>query len=76
MDIKNYCQALVSQFQGLIDTSFLYLESVGKCNEAYQTNWSLEIGEWSENIGYSVWCRNPLIHSGGGAHGGCHGPHY
>ena len=30
---------------GLIGTSFCYLESVGKCNEAYQTNQSLEIGE-------------------------------
>ena len=26
-------------------TSFHYLESVGKCNEAYQTNQSLEISE-------------------------------
>ena len=75
MDIKNYHQALVSQFQGLIDTSFCYLESVGKCNVAYQTNQSLEIGECSENIRYSVLYHNPLIHSGG-AHGGCHGPHY
>ena len=45
MDIKNHHQALVSWFQGLIDTSFHYLESVGKCNEAYQTNQSLEISE-------------------------------
>ena len=45
MDIENYHQALVYQLRGLIDTSFCYLESVGKCNEAYQTNQSLEIGE-------------------------------
>ena len=45
MDIKNYHQALVSWLQGLIDTSFRYLESVGKCSEAYQTNQSLEISE-------------------------------
>ena len=45
MDINNYRQALVSWFWGLIDTSFHYLESVGKCSEAYQTNQSLEIGE-------------------------------
>ena len=42
---KNHHQALVSQFWGLTGTSFCYLESVGKCNEAYQTNQSLEIGE-------------------------------
>ena len=45
MDIKGHHQALVSQFQGLIGTSFHYLESVGKYNEAYQTSQSLEIGE-------------------------------
>ena len=45
MDIKNYRQALVSWFWVLIDTSFHYLESVGKCSEAYQTNQSLEISE-------------------------------
>ena len=45
MDIKSHHQALVSQFRGLIGTSFRYLESVGKCNEAYQTNQSLEISE-------------------------------
>ena len=44
MDIKSPHQALVSQFRGLIGMSFHYLESVGKCNEAYQTNQSLEIG--------------------------------
>ena len=43
--LKNYCQALVSQFQGLIDTLFHYLESVGKCSEAYQTNQGIEISE-------------------------------
>ena len=32
MDIKYHHQALVSQFHGLIDTSFHYLESVGKYN--------------------------------------------
>ena len=37
-------QALVSWFWGLIGTYFGYLESVGKYNEAYQTNQSLEIG--------------------------------
>ena len=65
MDIKNHHQALVSQFWGLIGTSFHYLESVGKYNEAYQ-------------IKCSVQCCNSLIHSvgGGGAHRGCHGPHY
>ena len=36
---------LVYQLWGLIETSFHYLESVGKCNEAYQMNQSLEIGE-------------------------------
>ena len=77
MDIKNHHQALVSWFWHLIGTSFYYLESVGKCNEAYQTNQSLEISECSENIRYSVHCHNTLIHSvGGGAHGGYHGPHY
>ena len=45
MDIKYHHQALVTWFRGLINTSFHYLESVGKYNEAYQTNWSLEIGE-------------------------------
>ena len=45
MDIKNHHQALVSWFLGLIGTSFRYLDSVGKCNEAYQTNQSLEISE-------------------------------
>ena len=75
MDIKSHHQALVSWFQGLIDTSFHHLESVGRCNEAYQTNQSLEIGECSENVRYSVHCHNPLIHSEG-VHGGCHGPHY
>ena len=45
MDIKNYHQALVYQLWGLNDTTFRYLESVGKCNEAYQTNQSLEISE-------------------------------
>ena len=44
MDIKGHHQALVSRFQGLIGTSFCYVESVGKYNEAYQTNQSLEIG--------------------------------
>ena len=78
MDIKNCHQVLVHRLQGLIDISFCYLGSVGKCNEAYQTNHSLEIGKCSENIRYSVHCRNPLIHLGWGwgAHGGCHGPHY
>ena len=42
---KNYHQVLVYWLRDLIDTSFHYLESVGKCNEAYQTNQSLEIGE-------------------------------
>ena len=42
MDIKNHHQPLVSRFWGLIGTSFRYLESFGKCNEAYQ---SLEIIE-------------------------------
>ena len=45
MDIKYQHQAVVTWFQGLIDTSFHYLESVGKYNEAYQTNQSLEISE-------------------------------
>ena len=44
MDIKNHHQALVSQFRGLIGTSFHYLESIGKYSEAYQTNQSLEMG--------------------------------
>ena len=44
-DIKGHHQALVALFQGLNGTSFHYLESVGKYNEAYQTNQSLEIGE-------------------------------
>ena len=39
------CDHMVYQVWGLINTSFCYLESVGKCNEAYQTNQSLEIGE-------------------------------
>ena len=45
MDTKGHHQALVSQFPGLIAASFHYLESVGKYNEAYQTNQSLEICE-------------------------------
>ena len=45
MDIKSHHQALVYLFQGLIGTSFHYLENVGKCNEAYQINQSLEIDE-------------------------------
>ena len=45
MGIKYRHQALVSQFWGLIGTSIHYLESVGKYNEACQTNQSLEIGE-------------------------------
>ena len=44
MDIKNHHQVQVSRFWGLIGASFCYLESVGKYNEAYQTNQSLEIG--------------------------------
>ena len=45
MDINYHHQALVTWFWGLIDTSFHYLGSVGKYNEAYQNNQSLEIDE-------------------------------
>ena len=42
---KGHHQVLVTQFWGLIGTSFNYLESVGKYNKAFQTKQSLGIGE-------------------------------
>ena len=75
MGTKSHHQALLSQFLSLIGASFRYLENVGKYNVAYQTNQSLEVCWYGENIRYSVRYHNPIICSEG-AHGGCHGPHY
>ena len=63
MGIKSHHQVLSSQFLGLIGISFHYLENVDKYNAACQTNQSLGINWYGENIKYSVRYCNPLIHS-------------